>query len=506
MKWIKQRHIRNSFFHQLDGEDCGIACLMSVMRYFKIPADYSTICELVRGREGGASMLDLKRSARESGFEAQAFQMSLPDLQKLNTPVILHTVNSKGLNHFIVFYRYNPVKKAFMVGDPAAGLVEMDTAALDKCWVSKCGLVLNPEKNFKPAVGTGKWHWLFSLIHYEKFLLILITFLGLLTAFMGLSLAIYLQVLTDKILPVSNYTYMTTGLSLLAALFIARALIVNYRHRIIIAMVRTFNSHLVRQFSRHLANLPAQYLRSKTTGDMVVRFNDTQNIQVAFSTAVTLILVDMVMLASVTGFLFTYSIPVAVSILVFIALTISLALYSAYGLKKHQRQLTADFCRTNNLLISTVNNLKQAVGTPDLEKNGFFDFIGSTERFSTTIRRLSLRFDFIGSAFFAGILIYSSFLVMDHTYSKGQFLAMVTLIAGIFPVVQRICTTGMILMDGVIALERVYTMVAASKRNNLPDHIAFNQPNISSKKPICHEKNHNPISTHHHPHISLSER
>jgi len=202
---------------------------------------------------------------------------------------------------------------------------------------------------------------------------------------------------------------------------------------------------------------------------MVVRFNDTQNIQVAFSTAVSLVLVDMVMLVAVTGFLFSYSIPVAVSIIFFIAITIALAFYSAEGLKTHQKQLTADFCRTNNLLISTVNGLKQKDSSTtdfNLEKKGFYDFIGSTEKFSTTVRRLSLKFEITGSVFFAAILFYSSFLVMEHTYSKGQFLAMVTLISGIFPVVQRICTTGMILMDGVIALERVFAMIAASNRNN----------------------------------------
>ncbi len=469
MDWFKNRHIRNSFFRQLDQQDCGIACLISVMRYFKMFPEYSAVSETVKAKEWGATMLELKSSAILSGCDAQAFQMDLPDLQKLKTPVILHTVNGSGLNHFIVYYLYDAVKNTFLIGDPAVGIQEMDSKELSICWKSHAGLVLSPNGTAKPAADNGKWRWLLSLVRYEKFLLILITFLGLLTAFMGLSLAIYLQVLTDKILPSRNYALMITGLSLLAILFIVRTLIVSYRQRIVIAMIKNFNNHLVREFSRHLVNLPASFLNGKTTGDMVVRFNDTQNIQIAFSTAVSLILVDMVMLIAVTGFLFSYSIPVAVSIIVFIAITIALAFYSAEGLKSHQKQLTADFCRTNNLLISTVNGLKQKDSSTtdvNLEKKGFYDFIGSTEKFSTTVRRLSLKFDFLGSFFFAAILIYSSFLVMDLTYSKGQFLAMITLIAGIFPVVQRICTTGMILMDGVIALERVYAMVVSSNRNN----------------------------------------
>ena len=72
----------------------------------------------------------------------------------------------------------------------------------------------------------------------------------------------------------------------------------------------------------------------------------------------------------------------------------------------------------------------------------------------------------MGAVFFAAIIIYCSFSVIGHHFSKGQFLALVTLISGVFPVVQRICTTGMILMDGVIALERVYAMILASKRGS----------------------------------------
>lgn len=489
MNWFKNRHIRSSFFHQIDSQDCGIASLISVMRYFKIYPEYSVLSELVQPREWGATMLDLKRSALQSGCDAQAFEMSLSSLKELKTPVILHTVDAKGLNHFIVYYLYDRFKKTYLVGDPAAGIQEMDSSELNERWKSKAGLVLKPNGNSQPAQTYGKWTWLLSLVHHEKFLLVIITFLGLLTAFLGLSLAIYLQTLTDKILPTGNYTYMVTGLTLLAGLFIVRSLIVNYRQRVIIAMVNDFNKHLVQAFSAHLLKLPASFLRSKTTGDMVVRFNDTQTIQVAFSTAVSLILIDVVMLIAVTGFLFSYSILVAASIVVFISLTVAMAFYNASELKRHQRQLISDFSRTDNLLILTLNALKQMDPTdtrPDLEKSGFYDFIGSTEKFSTTVRRLSLKLDLMGSVFFAAILCYTSFLVMDHTYSKGEFLAMVTLIAGIFPVVQRICTTAMVLMDGVIALERVYTMVAASTAASSSDLTDTNQTNY---KPAYYEKN-----------------
>ncbi len=465
MEWFKNRRIRNSFFRQIDHQDCGIACLISVMRYFKILFDYSTVSSIIQTKEWGLTMLDLKKFALQTGFSAQGFQMNLYDLQNLTTPVILHTVNSTGLNHFVVYYRYDKVKKTYLIGDPAVGIQEINSTELGKRWESNCGLILTPSRPVANAQENGKWRWLFSLVHYEKFLLILVTFLGLLTAFMGLSLAVYLQVLTDKILPDKDYPYMITGLILLVSLFVVRSFIINYRQRIVIAMVKDFNNNLVREFSSLLLKLPSSFLNSKTTGDMIVRFNDTQNIQVAFSTAVTLILVDMVMLIAVTGFVFTYSIPVAFSIIAFIALTIALAICSADGLKRLQQQLIADFCRTDNMLILTVNDLKQKSYTTefDLENRGFYDFVGSSEKFSTTIRKLSLKFEVMGAVFYGAIIIYSSFLVIDNYYSKGQFLAIVTLISGIFPVVQRICTTGMILMDGVIALERVYTMVVASE-------------------------------------------
>lgn len=506
MEWFKNRHIKNSFFLQIDHQDCGIACLISVSRYFKMFRDYSSVSALTQVKEWGLTMLDLKKFAQQTGFNAQGFHMGLPDLQNLNTPAILHTVNSKGLNHFIVYYSYDEVKETYLVGDPASGIQELNSMELGRVWNSKAGLILTPNGSAARVERNGKWRWLFSLIHYEKFLLVLVTFLGLLTAFMGLSLAIYLQVLTDKILPARNYQYMITGLILLAALFIVRSFIVNYRQRIVVAMVKDFNSNLVGEFTRHLVNLPDSFLKTKTTGDMVVRFNDTQNIQFAFSTAVTLILIDMVMLIAVTGFIFSYSVPVAFAIIAFIALTIVLAFHSGDTLKRHQQQLTADFCRTDNLLISTVNDLKEGNSKRDynLEGKGFYDFVTSSEKFFTTVRKLSLKFEIMGAVFFAAIIIYCSFLTIDNHYSKGQFLAIVTLITGIFPVVQRICTTGMILMDGVIALERVYTMILASISVDLPArHTDSDPPN--SKDPIQlinhqissnnYEENHN-ISSH----------
>ncbi len=385
MEWYKNRHIKKSFFRQIDRQDCGIACLVSVIRYFGMKADYSTVSVVAQPTGWGLTMLDLKRYALQVGFTAQGFQMRPEDLQNQVSPVILHIVNADEANHFVVCYSYNKLNKTYLIGDPASGVREIKSEELVDRWRSRTGLILTPDGRETKADGNGKWQWLFSLIHYEKFLLILVTFLGLLTAGMGLSLAIYLQVLTDKILPAQDYQYMITGLAMLALLFIVRSFIVNYRQRIVIAMVKDFNSNLVREFTHHLQKLPDYFLKSKTTGDMVVRFNDTQNIQFAFSTAVSLILIDMVMLIAVTGSVFTYSIPVAISIVTFITLTTALAFRSAGDLKLNQKRLVADFSRTDNILISTVNELRESNyrSNLDLDSKGFYDFIGSSEKFST---------------------------------------------------------------------------------------------------------------------------
>src|SRR6476660_9136309 len=102
MEWFKIRHIRKSFYPQLDRQDCGLACLISVMRYFRKDADYAALSAFIQTKEWGMTMLDLKRSALKVGLTAQGFQMSKEDLQNQANPVILHTVNSHGANHFIV--------------------------------------------------------------------------------------------------------------------------------------------------------------------------------------------------------------------------------------------------------------------------------------------------------------------------------------------------------------------------------------------------------------------
>ena len=471
MKWLKVRHIKNSFFLQLDQQDCGIACLLSVMQYFHIPGEYEILCERADLKTWGTSMLDLKKCADLSGFRAEAFEMDMANLQARKSPVILHVINREGLPHFIICYRYNK-ENSFLIGDPASGVMEVTSAALLELWKSRCALILTPlsgtERDKKVS---GKWKWLLSLVAYEKFLLILITFLGILTAIMGLSLAIYLQVFTDRILPAKNYTHLVTTLTIVILLFTARCFVIRYRQQIIIAMMKDFNTKLTQAFSRHLLKLPLSYLRRKTTGDMVVRFNDTQKVQIAFSTAVTLILVDLVMLVAVTGFVFFYSVPVALLIILFICITTLSGFFNSSALKTQQQKLTSDFCHTDNMLIDIIKDFQTVQGKNEpgciagMEASGFFNFIASSEKFSNRIRNLSFSYDMLGTFFFSVILVYTSWLVIDSQYSKGQFLALITLISGIFPVVQRICITGMILMDGVISLERVYSMILAASRN-----------------------------------------
>jgi ATP-binding cassette, subfamily B, bacterial CvaB/MchF/RaxB len=86
---------------QTEVAECGLACLAMVATSLGYRTDLSTL----RGRFpvslNGTSMLTLAEYAEKLHLSSRVVNLSLAELQQLQTPAILHW----GLNHFVVLLK-----------------------------------------------------------------------------------------------------------------------------------------------------------------------------------------------------------------------------------------------------------------------------------------------------------------------------------------------------------------------------------------------------------------
>ena len=135
---MKNREIRRlcrvGCFQQ-DMSDCGVACLVTLMRYFgtNISLEYGR--ELSGTNAQGTTMYGLLLASQSMGFKANGYEMDMEHLYAQANPVIVHVVLPNGLMHFMVFCKSS--NGNVVLFDPARGESVMTSEEFEKIWTKK---------------------------------------------------------------------------------------------------------------------------------------------------------------------------------------------------------------------------------------------------------------------------------------------------------------------------------------------------------------------------------
>lgn len=124
---------------QQEDMSCGAAALTTLMSQYygekttekeildilQVRIDKATDEEKARKKKNGFSLLDLKYAAKEKGYDAAGFKLTLEQLQQLKAPVLVY-VEPFGYHHFAVL-RGIAGNRVFLA-DPSRGNLRMTVA------------------------------------------------------------------------------------------------------------------------------------------------------------------------------------------------------------------------------------------------------------------------------------------------------------------------------------------------------------------------------------------
>jgi ABC-type bacteriocin/lantibiotic exporter with double-glycine peptidase domain len=190
--------IQNSMVLQQDQSDCGVACLLSVIKYYRGNSSIETIRKLSGTNITGTTLLGLYQAANSLGLKAEGCEADIAALVKHPCPVILHVLIEEKLEHYVVCYgtKINGNKElVFLIGDPAKGILHLSEVELSSIWKSKICLTLEPNEHFIFAsdLKTKKRDWILQLIKEDYPLLGIALLLGIVIAILGIIMSLFSQ-------------------------------------------------------------------------------------------------------------------------------------------------------------------------------------------------------------------------------------------------------------------------------------------------------------------------
>ncbi len=100
---------------QTEAAECALACLAMVASYHGYESDLPTLRRRFSISLKGATLARLIEMASALGMQSRPLRLELDELDKLQTPCVLHW----NLNHFVVLERVAGAK--VVIHDPASG-------------------------------------------------------------------------------------------------------------------------------------------------------------------------------------------------------------------------------------------------------------------------------------------------------------------------------------------------------------------------------------------------
>ena len=461
-----RKQISQTFTHQHDQSDCGVACLLSVLKYQGGQKNMESLREISGTSKQGTTLLGLYQAAQKLGFKAEAYEADYKYLQKQAQPSILHVIIDNRLQHFVVCYGLE--KGKYIIGDPGRGIQEYSEAELAEIWKSKSLLELTPTAGIeqKMAINRNKWIWFKTLVKEDAGLLSAIFMLSLVISILGMVMAVFSQKLIDTILPLKNIEKLIVSLVLVTMLLLARGGIAYITGFLGIRQGKDFNNRLIGRFFESLLYLPKSFFDNRRIGELVERMNDTSRIQSAIAGVIGELLKNFLLVIIGEIVLFIYS-----PLLGALSLA-SLPIFGLISWRFHRRivhgqqeVMVANAHKSSNYVnsmqgIDTIKGSHKEKEFATLNQLIYWHFqenIFNLGRVGISLQVVAE----IASVLITIILIsLGSWMIIANQLIIGELMAVLGISSSIFPAIVSLAFANISLQGAKVAFDRMYEFSA----------------------------------------------
>lgn len=494
MKKSLYKRIKKAIVLQHDQSDCGVACLLTLIRYY----DGSDTLDNLRRLSGtsitGTTLLGLYQAALQSGFKAQGCESDIKGLIDHGEPCILHVVPDEKSEHYVVCFgtiQNNDNKELkFIIGDPAKGLNYLTQTELESIWKSKTCLILEPNEEFKKSlqIRSEKKKWIINLVKGDYPMLVIAIVLGVGIAVLSMVMALFSQKLIDELLPKKEFTKLYLGIGLVFLLLVIKEGLSALRQYFLIRQGKEFNVRIIDFFYHRLLHLPKLFFDTRKIGEFTARFSDTSRIQRVISQLAGSTAIDSLMVIVTTTFIFFYSWQIGIACLLFMPVYYLLIYLHNKSIIEGQRNIMVSYATAEGNYISTlqgiepIKNHNQQKIFSSVNKAIYGIFQENIFSLGKIQIRLSFLANTIGVVFMMAVLAFMSYRVLNDQMTVGEMIAVLSISGTLLPSVANLALITIPINEAKIAFDRMFEFTGIEPEKE--DGLAFSRFNALEVKKI----------------------
>ena len=412
---------------QTEVTECGLACIAMIAQYYGHSVDINSLRMEYSISLKGATLKGLINLANKLHFSSRAIRITMPVINELKTPCILHW----DLSHFVVLKKVTD--KKIIIHDPAVGIKEYSHEEVADHFTGVV-LELTPTKEFKKIESKKKARLsdLWGKIIGLKKTLLQIFFLSLILQLYSIISPFYMQMVVDEVI-ISQDMGLLKVLALgFAILLLLQLSIMGFRSLILLYMGNQLSIQMAANLLKHLLKLPMEYFEKRHIGDIVSRFGSLENIQQLLTTDIIETLVDGVMAIGLIIMMYIYSplLGLIVTIAVFIYVIFRLIMYKP--LRQRTEENIVANAKQNSNFMETVRGIQivKLFGDEAQRQAIWQNYYADELNAGIRIGKLNISYAFINGLIFGLeniIVIYLAAInVVENVMTIGMLFAFIS--------------------------------------------------------------------------------
>ena len=312
---------KNITVKQRDIKDCGACCLLSIIKYYNGNINLDKIRIDSCTTKNGITAYNLIIAAKKYGFDAKGIKITFNELvkAKILLPAIAYLELKNGLRHYVVIYQIT--KKYIHIMDPAKGLIKVSYEEFQRDF-QEVLLILSPiteivkynDKNTLLEI-------FFKLLNKEKKLIINLFISSIILTIVSIISSFYFKIILSSITTFNN-NYILFIILIFSIIILLKVILEYLKNYYITYLSKNIDANILPTFLHHILSLPLNAISNRTTGEIVTRVHELNNIKELYSNMLVSLILNL--LLAISSWFVLYFIDNKLTIILFIVILIYL--------------------------------------------------------------------------------------------------------------------------------------------------------------------------------------
>ncbi len=418
-------------------EDCGAACVASILKFYGRNLTINRIREAIGSGQLGTTLLGLRRGTEALGLYTRTGKASenfLKNLSKMPLPAIIHW---QGY-HWVVLYGQRG--KQYIIGDPAIGIRYLSQQELIEGWQNGVVLLLQPDANrffAEPDDKVNTFEKFIQGILPHRGVIIEALVISQLIGLLSLASPFLVQILTDDVLVRRDYDLLISVVLAVIVMHIVNSSLELVQNILIANFAQRLQLKLMLEFGQKILNLPLKYYEARRSGEVSSRVRDIEKINSFIAQAVIGFPTKLFMAIVCLCLMFYYSWKLALfSLIIVFLMSISTIVFLPIVQQKTRKYMVLD-AENQGVLVEIFKGaltLKTTTSAAQFWEELQSRFTRLTKLSLTTIQIEIINQKFSGLVANIGstvLLLFGSQLVISKELTIGQLLAFSSLTSNV---------------------------------------------------------------------------